>query len=239
MNNSEPIEAFPYKAPSSEIKIKYSYIFNFKEPLAPRWSKLILDKIVSIFLLIFSLPVFLVLKILYLVEGFLIPENAGPLFYYYNAISAGKIIRKYKIRLIKLKCVDSVRAKNHEWIAFSAEWNPKCRTYVGHFVKKFYLDELPQFWSVFLGDMSLVGPRPLSILHYERDKSQGNVSRFLLKGGLLGLGHIKKGTIEMGDPIFEYIYIDNYIKKSSISLLIYDLSIILRGILLIVKGGGH
>ena len=42
--------------------------------------------------------------------------------------------------------------------------------------------------------MSIVGPRPLSVLHYERDKAQGNVTRSLLKGGLLGLGHINKGT---------------------------------------------
>ena len=37
------------------------------------------------------------------------------------------------------------------------------------------------------GDMSIVGPRPLSVLHYERDLAQGNVTRFLIKGGLLGL----------------------------------------------------
>ena len=59
--------------------------------------------------------------------------------------------------------------------------------------------------------MSFVGPRPLSIIHYERDLAQGNVSRKLIKGGLLGFGHIHKGTSEMGNPQFEY----EYIKKSA------------------------
>jgi hypothetical protein len=88
-------------------------------------------------------------------------------------------------------------------------------------------------------DLSLVGPRPLSILHYERDRAQGNVTRLLIKGGLLGLGHVNKGTPEMGNPIYEYEYVDQYLKRSSIGLLWLDLQIIGRGILLILKGGGH
>lgn len=116
------------------------------------------------------------------------------MFFYYNAVSGGRIIPKYKIRLIKMKYIEPQGAKRHDWIAFSAEWTPDSRTYVGQFVKKFYLDELPQFWSVLKGDMSVVGPRPLSELHYERDKAQGNVTRFLLRGGLLGLGHINPTT---------------------------------------------
>ena len=87
--------------------------------------------------------------------------------------------------------------------------------------------------------MSIVGPRPLAIIHYERDLAQGNVTRRLLKGGLLGLGHINKGTSEMGNPEYEYEYLDQYLKRSSWSLLILDMWIIWRGIKVIFKGGGH
>jgi hypothetical protein len=76
-------------------------------------------------------------------------------------------------------------------------------------------------------------------LHYERDKAQGNVTRSLLKGGLLGLGHINKGTAEMGNSLYEYQYIDEYLNRSSFGLLRLDIWIIYRGIVVILNGGGH
>ena len=238
-NSTEPPEAFPYRAPNSEILDRYGYIFDIKSPINPPLSKIIFDKVCASIFLIVSIPIFVILKVAYLIEGWAIPENQGPMFFYYNGVSAGKIIPKYKIRLIKQKYIEPEGAKRHDWIAYSAEWTPDSRTYVGQFVKKFYLDELPQFWSVLKGDMSIVGPRPLSVMHYERDRSQGNVTRFLLRGGLLGLGHINKGTSEMGNPLYEYEYVDQYLKRSSFSLLCLDLWVIWKGILVIIKGGGH
>ena len=217
----------------------YQHVFELKEPLPPRFFKMLFDKLAAAVLLLVSAPILLLLKLAYVIEGLLIPENKGPMFFYYNAVSAGKIIPKYKIRLIKTKFIEPVGAKRGDWIAYSAEWTPESRTYVGQFVKKFYLDELPQFYSVLKGDTSIVGPRPLSVLHYERDLAQGNVTRKLLKGGLLGLGHINKGTTEMGNPIYEYEYVNEYLNRTSFGLLCLDLWIIWKGISVIVKGGGH
>ena len=234
----EPIKAFPYKPPSNEIRVFYKEIFLLKEPLPSRFFKTLFDKCVAFILFLISLPILLLLKIAYLVEGFFIPENKGPFIFSYNAVSQGKIFPKYKIRLIKTKYIEPVGAKRGDWIAFSAEWSPQSRTYVGRFVKKFYLDELPQFFNILMGHMSIVGPRPLAVLHYERDLAQGNVTRFLLKGGLLGLGHINKGTHEMGNPIYEYEYIKRYRELSSFGLLLLDLKIIFKGIRVIFKGKG-
>ena len=238
-NEWEPGEAFPYKPPSDEIREKYAHIFELEGPLKNRVFKTVFDKVVALCLLVAASPVLLLVKIAYLIEGWTNPESSGPMFFHYNAVSAGKVIPKYKIRLIKMKYIDPEGAARHDWIAYSAEWTADSRTHVGAFVKKWYLDELPQFWSVLMGDMSIVGPRPLSVLHYERDREQGNVTRFLLRGGLLGLGHINKGTAEMGNPVYEYEYVDEYIKRSSLGLLKLDLWIIWRGMVVIARGGGN
>lgn len=235
---SEPKEAFPYKPPTDFIKNKYRHIFELQGPLPVRLPKLLFDKLVAGILLLFAAPILILLKIAYVIEGWIFPENKGPMFFYYNGVSAGKIFPKYKIRLIKMKYIEPEGAKRGDWIAYSAEWTPESRTYVGRFVKKFYLDELPQFYSILCGHMSIVGPRPLSVLHYERDRAQGNVTRSLIRGGLLGLGHIMKGTSEMGNPVYEYEYIDRYIKLSPMGLLWLDLTIIGKGIKVVLQGKG-
>ena len=235
----EPTEAFPYKPPTYDIKAEYAHIFALEDRLPSRFFKSFFDKILGFILLSISLPILLLLKIAYVIEGILIPDNKGPMLFYYWGVSGGKKMKKWKLRLIKTKYIEPKGAANHDWIAFSAEWTPESRTIVGGFAKKWYLDELPQFWSVLIGDMSIVGPRPLSVLHYERDKAQGNVTRSLLKGGLLGLGHINKGTADMGNSLYEYQYIDEYLNRSSFGLMRLDLWIIWKGVMVILKGGGH
>jgi len=239
MKNNIFKKSFPYKKPSEEIKQRYSYIFSDELNIKENFLKVVFDKFISVIFLAVISPIVILLKLAFIIEGLLIPENKGPMFFSYNAVSEGKVFPKYKIRLIKTKYIEPEGAKRGDWIAYSAEWNKDSRTFVGSFVKKFYLDEIPQFWNVLRGDMSIVGPRPLAVIHYERDLAQGNVTRKLLKGGLLGLGHIMKGKPEFGNPIYEYEYIDQYIKRSELGLLWLDLTIIWRGILLILKGGGY
>ena len=235
---SEPKEAFLYKAPDETIKEKYKKIFEIKKTLKAPIIKVIFDKVVSVIILFISLPTFFFLYFFNLIEGFLIPENRGSLFFYYYAVSGGEIFKKYKIRLIKEKYIDKELRAKGDWHAFSREWTPESRTYLGRFVKKFYLDELPQFYCVLKGDMSVIGPRPLAVHHYERDLQQGNVARTLIKGGILGLGHIMKGTPEMGKADFEYEYISRYINSSSLSLLLFDMTIMWKGVLVVLKGKG-
>ena len=98
-------------------------------------------------MIFFSLPILGLLKLAYFIEGIFIPENKGPLFFYYYAISAGQIFRKYKIRLIKTKYIDLNAAKKGDWIAYAAEWDKESRTFVGQFAKKFYWKEIIKKYS--------------------------------------------------------------------------------------------
>lgn len=235
----EPKEAFPYQPPTEEIKEKYKELFELKKAIKVPFPKLMFDKLLAFIILILCLPIIMFLLIFNFFEGLFIRENRGPLFFYYNAVSQGKVFKKWKIRLIKERFIDKDLQKIGDWHAYKNEWMPESRTHMGKFVKKFYLDEIPQFFNVLIGDMSIVGPRPLAVHHYERDLAQGNVPRSLLRGGLLGYGHVRKGTPEFGKPVYEYEYAYRYLHQSAFRLLILDLYIIWKGIVVMAKGGGH
>ena len=135
---AESPEAFPYDAPSQEVKHRYNHIFSRADALPSRWPKVLFDRITGLLLFICSCPILAVLKMAYVIEGLLIPRNRGPMLFYYWGISEGQRIKKWKLRLIKAEYIDAQAAEGHEWRAYSAEWNAESRTIVGAFAKKWH-----------------------------------------------------------------------------------------------------
>lgn len=111
-------------------------------------------------------------------------------------------------------------------------------TRLGKFMRRTRLDELPQFWNVLHGDMSIVGPRPErpEIIAYLEDQIPGYKERLGVKPGITGLAQIRNGYDTDLEHIRRKITLDKYyIQKCS---LLNDLKIIIRTLRVVVKGEG-
>jgi exopolysaccharide biosynthesis polyprenyl glycosylphosphotransferase len=121
--------------------------------------KRILDLVASACALLLLMPVFLATAIAIKLE------DRGPLFFQQTRVGLrGRTFGMWKFRSMvpnadKLK--DQLLKQNEMQggVTFKMKNDPRI-TRVGRFIRKFSIDELPQFWNVFCGDMSLVGPRP-------------------------------------------------------------------------------
>ena len=111
-------------------------------------------------------------------------------------------------------------------------------TKVGKFIRKTSIDELPQFFNVFLGEMSVVGPRPqmVSINNYYAMNVNKFMARHFVKPGITGLAQIKgyRGEVETDQDIINRVKYDIfYMENWSIVL---DVEIILKTIFNTLKG---
>ena len=121
-------------------------------------------------------------------------ESSGPVIY--GSLRAGKKGRKfvcYKFRTMvdgadELK--ESLRRFNERRDSFFKIADDPRVTRLGRFLRKYSLDELPQFWNVLKGDMSLVGPRPHPIDDYVRYRPDDH-RRLEVKPGITGLWQVK------------------------------------------------
>jgi exopolysaccharide biosynthesis polyprenyl glycosylphosphotransferase len=118
-----------------------------------------LDIVASLILLALCSPLFLLIAILIKLE------DGGPVFFPQTRV--GQFGREFKMFKIRSMCLDAEQrlkdllSQNHhvEGVTFKLKDDPRI-TRMGKWLRKFSLDELPQFYNVLIGDMSLVGPRP-------------------------------------------------------------------------------
>ncbi|TWI95536.1 sugar transferase [Mucilaginibacter frigoritolerans] len=100
-------------------------------------------------------------------------------------------------------------------------------TRIGNFIRNTSIDELPQLWNVIIGDMSIVGNRPLPLYEAEKLTTDKYVLRFSAPAGITGLWQVeKRGKGEMSEE--ERLMLDN--KYAQSHSLKYDLKLILRTI---------
>lgn len=198
-------------------------------PLRSTWNRLFK----RIFDIIFSsLVIVLVLSWLLPLLAILIKLNSrGPVFYRQNRSGFNyKTFKIYKLRTMTV-------VENDDEFKQAVSGDARV-TKVGKYLRKWSLDELPQFINVWLGQMSVVGPRPHPLkLNEEYKKSIDRyMSRHNVKPGVTGLAQVRgfRGTTETPDMMRQRIEADlNYIENWSLWL---DIKIILLTIANIFKG---
>ena len=184
----------------------------------------ILGAIVGLLLFILTCP-FLALAVLI--------DTGFPVFYSQPRLGRGGLVFKiYKYRSMRQDAEADGEAKT------TLENDPRV-TRVGNFLRRTRLDELPQFWNVLRGEMSLVGPRaerPELVADYQRQVPFYR-ARLLVKPGLTGWAQINYGYVaSVTETAVKIEYDLYYIKHRTLGM---DLQIILRTIGTVLRRTGR
>mgnify|MGYP000182788327 CR=1 FL=1 len=150
-------------------------------------------------------------------------DSSGPVLYAQERTAEfGDTFTVYKFRSMETDAEDGTGAKLSE--EDRGEVDPRV-TRVGRLIRKTHLDEIPQLWSIFVGDMSVVGPRPeRPELDRDIENSVGEWRRrWFVRPGLTGLAQINGATGH--EPAEKLRYDIEYIRRQSFW---FDLKVVIR-----------
>lgn len=178
--------------------------------LAAQACKRLFDIAVSVIAIVLSLlitvPVAIAIKL----------TDHGPIFYTQERIGLrGRPFRMIKFRSMvvnadELKAELAKRAGQENRFVFKMKDDPRI-TKVGHFIRRYSIDELPQFLNVFVGDMSVVGPRPPLPEEYAR-YNQVYATRMLVRPGITGPWQVsgRSDLSERESEALDVSYVQNW-----------------------------
>lgn len=166
-------------------------------------------------------------------------KSPGPVFFSQVRVGRnGKKFKMYKFRSMYLDAEDRKKelmdANQMEGgLMFKMQDDPRIIKGIGHFIRKYSIDEFPQFYNVLKGDMSLVGTRPPTVDEWERYAPHHRV-RLAAKPGITGLWQVS-GRSDITD-FEEVVQLDaKYIREWNIGL---DVKILLQTIGIVVGSVG-
>ena len=201
-------------------------------------SKLILDKMLSATLLVVLSPVF---AFLFAAMGFdmlVRSRDRGAWLYRERRISRGREFDLLKFRTLRNEIVAGIDpADSHARMHEADEAN---LTRAGpRLLKPRYLDELPQIWNVFRGDMSLVGPRPWPPPMVANQVAKGFTYRNEFVAGWTGPAQVEKGVTESsGYAVLDVAYVELCRRARAWELVRNDLGLLWRTVVVMAKGEG-
>lgn len=192
-------------------------------PVWQKTAKRIFDILIAVLALTIAIPVFI------LVAAAIKWDSKGPIFYRQERIGyRGRPFMIYKFRSMRTDAENSGPRLSTE--------NDDRRTRVGIFLRKSRLDELPQFFNVLKGDMSVVGPRPERsfFIHQIMEKAPYYLRLHRIKPGITSWGQVKFGYAENVDQMvermkYDILYLENMSLGLDIKIMIYTALIMVQG----------
>lgn len=163
-----------------------------------------------IFSLLALIPVTILIVILSII--IVLDSRGNPIFTQVRVGKNGKLIKIRKLRSMNM----NAEAQGQQW---ATEDDPRI-TKIGKILRKYRLDEIPQFYSVLTGNLSLIGPRPETPLLTKKfnEETPGFVTRLLVTPGLSGWAQVNGGY---NVTYQEKLRLDNqYIEKRSVKMYI-------------------
>lgn len=197
-------------------------------PVYRRFAKRAIDIALIVLALPLVLPLVALMAVLVMLDG-------GAPFYTQDRVGrGGRTFRIWKLRTMvpdAQACLEAYLAANP---AARAEWETKQKlihdpriTRIGRILRRTSMDELPQLWNVLVGDMSLVGPRPMMVS--QKDLYPGR-SYFALRPGITGLWQISdRNECAFSDRArFDDIYNRVLSPATDLWVLLRTVSVVLR-----------
>ena len=184
-----------------------------------------------IFDILISLIAIIILSPLYLITSIIVyTTSKGPIFYKQERIGyKGEPFYMHKFRSMY------TNAESNGPMLSSGDKDPRITPF-GRFMRKVRLDEIPQFYNVLKGTMSIVGPRPERQFFIDQIVKKAPEYRLLhrIKPGITSWGQVKYGYAESVDEMverlkYDLIYLENPSLSTDIKILFYTAVIILQG----------
>jgi exopolysaccharide biosynthesis polyprenyl glycosylphosphotransferase len=180
--------------------------------------------------ILFSVFALLVCSPIYLFTAVMVKlSSPGPIFYKQERIGKGG--KPFYIFKFRSMVVDAEKAGP----ALSSDHDPRITPF-GRFMRKVRLDEIPQFYNVLIGDMSLVGPRPERQFFIDQivEKAPHYTHLLKVKPGITSWGMVKYGYAENVDEMirrmkFDLLYIENMSLLVDLKILIYTVQTVVLG----------
>ena len=162
-------------------------------------------------------------------------ESRGPVIFKQERIGKnGRHFTMYKFRSMypdaEKRLADLMAENEVKGLMFKMEKDPRV-TRVGRFLRKTSIDELPQFWNILKGDMSLVGTRPPTINEFEQYNAHYR-RRLSITPGLTGMWQVSgRSDIKDFDEVvrLDLEYIDQWSLRLDFKLLLQTIGVVLFG----------